>query len=377
VGRKRGAPGASRGAITVESALVVASILVFVLGMLQFGLLGFIQITVDAGAFLNAHQNAIGVNDVLGPADATHKVFNQIQSASITNTVQTAPSPLVPVNYGYNGTTAQQTASGTNRHGGASVLQPYIAQTTIVQNVFSFLNQSFTVHGQASEANWLESEPYFNVGNASYGSPYSATNTQLNTSVFTQGENTPLFYMSLNYVHHCETPGTWGNSTGSSRGVCPSPDTMVYGVGEYLDTTNWAIANPGIGGSPTCAGAYGCPGTFEAAACHQRMLSTIVFFFQYLKGNYAGNSAPFATDPLAWLEKAYNPYYFNQSGYTNFRNANFFAQAVNGYGSDAIDGLANNAIKTIYGWDVDHGYYGSGGLYGVGNNPLSPTAGCV
>jgi hypothetical protein len=361
---------AERGSIIVESAIVIAALLVFVLSLLQFGALGFLQITVDAGAFLNAHQNAIGVTDPLGPADATHQVFPQIQSASISNTVQTAPSPYVPTDYLYNGTTSEKASAGTNRHGGASMLQPYLSQTTISQNVFSLLNQNFAAHSQASEPTWLESAPLWDAADIDYGTAYSATNSEINSSIFANGENSPLYYMSLNKINHCTTPGSWGSS--GSRGICPAPDILTLSSGEYLDYYNWSNGTAGIGGYSNSTGPLGTTGTFEAAACHQRMLSTMVYFFQYLEANDFGNSAGFATDPLNWLETTYNPYYYNRSGYTNFSTVNFFSQRPNGASSDGIDTLANNAIKEIYGWDVEN-YLGAG----LGVNPLYPTRGCT
>jgi hypothetical protein len=386
VGRIDTALAFQRGSILVESAIVTSSILVLMLGMLQMGLLGFLQVTLDAGAFLNAHQNAIGVTDTLGPSDATHQVFPQIQASSIANTVQTAPSPLVPVNYGYNGNAAQQAASATSRHGGSSVMQPYLSQTTISQTPFTIFGHPFIVHSQASEANWLETMPSWGIANSNYGGAYSASNTQYSTNVFTLGENTPPYFMGANFFTHCTTPGVWG-AVGSTagRGVCAAPGSttstsrvIVLGIGEFLDTTNWANGVAGVGG-PVGSPGGASTGTFEAAACHQRMFATLAYFFENLTENNYGNSGAFATDPLNYLETTYNPYYYNRTGYTDFSstNASFFGQWPNGATHHTLDTQTTAAIQTIYGWDDQAGYQGSGGLYGVGNNPLHATAGCT
>jgi len=383
---KRAAADRERGSVLVESALVTASILTLVLGMLQLGVLGFLQLTLDAGAFLNAHQNAIGVTDVLGASDATHKVFPQIPTSAIANSVQTAPSPDVPVNYGYNGNAAQQAASATQRHGGASVMQPYLSQTTISETPFTIFGQPFVVHSQASEANWLETMPEWGIANMNYGGAYSASNTQYNANVFTLGENTPPYYMSANYFTHCTTPGIWG-APGSTagRGVCAAPGSttstsavLSLGMGEYLDTLNWANGVAGVGG-PVGSPGGASTGTFEAAACHQRVYATLTYFFENLAENNYGNSAAFASDPLNYLETTYNPYYYNLSGYTDFSStkASFFGQWPNGATHHTLDTEATAAIQTIYGWDDQKSYQGTAGLYGVGNNPLTPTAGCV
>ncbi len=365
---------------------MTASLLTLVLGMIQMGVLGFLQLTFDAGAFLNAHQNAIGVNDVLGASNATSEVFPQIQPSAIANTVQTAPSPLVPVDYGYNGTVAQQQASSTSRHGGASVMQPYLSQTTISETPFSILGQPFLVHSQASEANWLETMPEWGIANSNYGGAYSATNTQYDTSTFTLGENTPPYYMSANWLTHCTVPGVWG-APGSTagRGVCAAPGSttsatavLALGMGEYLDTLNWANGVAGIGG-PVGSPGGSSTGTFEAAACHQRMLSGLAYFFENLTENNYGDSGAFAADPLNYLENTYNPYYYNRTGYTDFSStsASFFGQWPNGATHHGIDTQITGDIRIIYGWDDQSSYQGNVGLYGVGNNPVHSTTGCV
>ncbi len=376
--RQAASAATQRGAIIVESAIVTASVLTLVLGMLEMGLLGFLQITVDAGAFLNAHQNVIGVDDALGPADATHEVFPQIQTTAISNSVQTAPSPTVPVDYGYNGTADEQAVASTNRHGGASLLQPYQEQTAITQTPFSFLGNAFTVHSQAREVDWLESNVTWDASNANYGGAYAAGNNALNANVFTEGENVPLYYMSLDFVYHCATSGAWGVSP---KGVCPNQDTLSLGTGEFLDNLNWSNGTAGVGGPVNSTGPGGTTGTFEAAACHQRMFATLAYFFENLAENNYGNSAGFASDPLNYIETTYNPYYYNgagSTGYQNFSasNVSFFGQYPNGGTFHELDAIATQTVRTIYSWDVEH-FQGQGGQGGIGNNPLHPTAGCT
>jgi len=369
---RRPGHAAERGAILVESAIVLAAVLVFILSMVEFGLLGFMQITVDAGSFLNAHQAAIGVEDTLGPADATHQVFPQIATTSISNTVQTAPSPTVPVDYGYNGSASEQAAAAANRHGGASMLQPYLSQTTISQTLFNSFHWIFSVHGQATEPYWLVAAPLWDAADINYGTAYSATNSEINSSTFANGDNSPLYYMGFDKIWHCPTPGSWGYPGSSSgRGICPNQDLLTMSSGEYLDYYNWSNGTAGIGGYATSTGPGGTTGTFEAAACHQRALSTLVYWFLYLKQN----KPAFASDPLNYLETTYNPYYYARTGYTNFSNANFFANRPNGAASDGIDTLVNSAIKEIYGWDIESTTYVSPG--NLGQNPLYPTKGCT
>jgi len=180
--------------------------------------------------------------------------------------------------------------------------------------------------------------------------------------------------MSLNFVYHCATPGPWG----TSGGVCPNQDVLSLGMGEYLDINNWSNGTPGVSGPANSTGPDGTTGTFEAAACHQRMYATLAAFFD--------NAARHSSNPLDYLEYRFNPYYYdsnpnNQRYYNNFSSANatFFNQnaTVNpATPSSQFDMNATQTIHTIYSWDVER-FQGQGGLGGIGSNPLHPTAGCT
>ena len=348
---EQGRLGRSRGAVLVETALVMSVLLTLVLGAIQLGVVGFLQVTVDAGAFLNAHQTVIGVNDVAGPADATHQVFPQINASSITTSVQTAPSPTIPVDYLYNGTTSEQATSASNRHGGASMMQPYLQQTNIDQVPFTFLGQAYHVKSQASEADWLESVPEWDIANANYGQSYAAGNNQLNANVFTQGENTPVYYIGFDFIEHCENTDPWT--------TCTTQDYLSLGTAEYVDVYNWANPVAGVSGPANSTGTGGTTGTFEAMACHQRMFATVADFLNTITGG----------DPLNSIETTYNPYYANRA-VTNFHTSTFF-------GTTGSGGTASAAIDTIYGWDVERGSGPSGLGTAPGDNPLHPTTGCV
>jgi hypothetical protein len=128
-------------------------------------------------------------------------------------------------------------------------------------------------------------------------------------------------------------------------------------------------------------GPGGTTGTFEAAACHQRMYATLAYFFENLQENNYGNSAGFAADPLNYIETTYNPFWYNgagSSGYTNFSasNVSFFGQWPNGATSHTLDTIASQTVNKIYSWDVEH-FQGTSGQGGIGSNPLHPTAGCT
>jgi len=365
---------AERGAIVVETAIVTAAILAMVLGAIQLGLLGFLQITFDAGAFLNAHYNALGSSGASTTftssqaATATNAVLHQIPVPAISPpVVLAAPSPTVPVDYSYNDPNAATRAAAANaRHGGASIMQPYLQQTNISETPFSFLGKPFHVTSQATEAVWLETGQEYDVAGINYGSPYSSANPAVsNANYFNQGENTPLYYLSFNFVSHCTTGGTWSGAN------CPNTDYLALGMAEHLEVYNWGNPVPGVSGPANSTGAGGSTGVFEQMACHQRMYSTIASFF--LAAQSAGPTA------FANLQTNYNPYYYNNhfNGYSNFANASFFKYQAGTYNaSTGTAATVANYIQDIYSWDVERGSNAPLGT-APGQYPLTPGVGCT
>jgi hypothetical protein len=369
--------GSIRGAVIVETAVVTAAILTLVLGAIELGVLGFIQITVDAGAFLNAHYNAIGATSIQA-SNATVAVFPQIKPASISaNLVAAAtPDPSFMIDYGFSAPNAS-----SNRHGGASMMQPYLQQTTIQQPVFSLLGLNFQVQSSATEANWQESNQEYNL----FGNTYGGTGTNLNNitntaNYFSAGENTPYYYLSANYMASCASGGSWGNPSSGSAGNCPSPIFHALGMGEHVENWNWGNANGGVSG-PTYN--YSNPtylyntGVFEEMACHERMFVNIDQFFS----DAAAKATAAGTDPLNYLEYYYNPYYGNQnSGATAHGTPTwtFFNSDVQTAKSslDAEGSAASTAITNVYSWDYD--WNGDPGLeQAPGQYPLNPGGGCT
>jgi hypothetical protein len=369
----------------IETAIVTYFVLGLVLGALQLGLLGFLQITVDAGAFLNAHYNALGSSGSdtaftsSEAANATNAVLPQIPTAQIqAPVVQAAPSPAVPVDYLYNGSDTEKAGAAQNRHGGASMMQPYVAQTAINFIPLTFLNLPFAVNSQASEPIWLETTPEWDVTNSNYGTPYSGGNSALNANYFAEGENTPPYYVSFNFVQHCNAAGEWGYpGSNEGAGMCPSTnrDFLSLGVAEHLDIYDWANPVAGVSGPVYTAGST-TTGTFEEMACHQRAFAQVAGFFVAARDAAGG-------DGFNWLQRNYNPFWYNskQNGqnYQNFASAKFFTQTIGGTATSTSnpDGAAGAAIAEIYSWDVERHSGPSNLGQNPGDNPLHPTAGCV
>ncbi len=372
--------GTIRGAVLLETAIVTAAILTLVLGAIELGVLGFIQITVDAGAFLNAHDNAIGATGAQANSHTT-SVFPQINAANISTQTQPAatPNPSFMIDYGFGAANAS-----SNRHGGASMVQPYLQQTQIQQKVFSLLGLNFYVQSAATEANFLESDQEYNLQGSSFGgnTVTGTTDPRTTANYFSAGENTPFYYLSANYMLACGSGGNWGNPSGTngSPGSCPGTIFHALGMAEHLENWNWGNANGGVGGptynysNPTYLFATGA---FEEMACHQRMFANIDKLFS----DAAAQATAAGTDPLNYLEYYYNPYYYNQNAGAGAHGTptwTFFNTDVQTTHSalDAEAATAAASITNVYSWDYD--WDGSPGLeQAPGQYPLNPGGGCT
>lgn len=347
-----------RGAVMVETALVVGTILTLLLFSLQVGVLGFLQLTSDAASFVNARETALAINP------ATTSIFPEIHASNISTQTLPAPQPSVPVDYGYNSTSASvQAASAHNRHGGTSMMEPELSQTTVSKpGVFNKLGKLLGVTGQATESYWQECGIHENVANvtSACGDPSAPSNFTGN--YFTVGENTPPYFVGFDYMGWCRAAQPWNSCSNNSN-------FLALGVAEYLSNLNYSITNPGVSGSSGST-------TFQAAACHQRVYAKLANFFSYYP-------------TLAAIDASYqmNGYANTPNGYaavggicpqlyTNCKNGastNFYNFA----NWSAFDSTTNNQIAQVYSWDqhVSGGYPPYSGAL-PNQYPLNPTGGC-
>jgi len=369
-----------RGAALVETALVVGVILVMVLGAVQVGVIGYLQMSADAASFLNAHQNVVGVSSGT-PANATAQVFPAFNNANSTIVASPlpAPSPTIYIDYGYNDPDPTiAAASSANRHGGASIMQPAQMQSTVTrQNVASILGVQINVSGSMIEPQWLENGAHFDVANDNYGN--SASNMQVN--YFTNGENVPPYFVGFNEIEHCESNLPWSgpNPCPTSGAVPNSQDFEAIGVAEHLDDSNWSIpinqggsATSGTWGSTAAGGANAS--TFTQMACHQREFATVANFLVSTTGTTLA-SVQAAYPALVTTGLQHNPAGTEPDGTTNpMPIFSGFGQS----GAPGFDTATSNAISTIYSWDreITGGYPNPGTYAGPGSAPLYPWYGC-
>ncbi len=393
----------TRGAVLVETALVVGVILTIFLFSLQVGVLGFLQLTVDAASYMDAHLVSVGVNTSasMTPQKATSLIFPQISPAQIVSTVAPAPSPSVPIDYGYNSTDSTvQGAMGsslTHRNGGVSMLEPTLETATVTKpNMLSLFHKSVGVTGESTDALWLECGIHANVSNSNAGcSPGAASTFQGN--YFTTGEHAPPYFVGFDFLHHCNDAQPWGSAC-SSTGI----NFLALGTAEFLHAAvgsqqgDWFFSNPGVGGAVNQS-------VFSFVGCHQRAYAIIAATLQnyptlygyyqapsvwaaqngYAGYGYNGNAA---TNGAAIWYQMYNytnpatqnlyPYLPNNSPLRGFNN---FLTGPAGVSTTVIDwdNATDNAVHEIYSWDGVVALGATpGGSLGVGSNPTYPDKNC-
>jgi hypothetical protein len=307
-----------------ETALFVSAALLFMLGTIQIGVIGYLQVTSDSAAYFDSRAHVLGVASG-SPEQATSTLFPQIPAPNMTALIVPAPTPTIPVDYGYNDPNPNiQQASAVQRHGGASMLQPAQELVTVSLNgVAHILGNALGTYSEVAEPMWQECGTHFDVANV--GCSLSNPPADSQTNYFTQGENTPPYMVGYNYMQVCNLTFPWGiNSTNLPAQSIPALNTastpngttwqgpcsngsnngngdigyISEGTAEFLDVTNWSDTGPGGGSGNTGAGIEGAcdpngaaaeaspsdsvpsQNVFEAVAFHQRIYSAIAQYLQ-------------------------------------------------------------------------------------------------
>ena len=398
-----------RGAILVESALVVGAIFLMLFGTVFLAIIGFDQMSSDGAAYEVAHQASIGAS--APPAQAAHNVYPNIAQGNITTAVQPAPAASIAVDYGYNDPTLSvQQNSSNNRHGGVSMMQGTEVVGTANKSSASLLGMPIGVVGSMIEPMWLENGVHFDAENSNaYGgtTPVCApTPTPTGSAtppppkcfqgnVFQVGENSPPYYVGFNYMDHCTMILPWDNAQlGQGASAGPTCDNangtnqqfVPLGVAEFLDFSNWcdpsnpapncsvAPANPGLAGSAPS------DSTFATIACHQRVYATVATFFQNntnLQQIYT-NQGGFSNLSTTAGPEFY--YYFRATGsnaaYPASNSFKDFEGYDTPYASEDVHGgsgigTTDAAIRKIYNFD-GHDVSGPSGS----SDPIYPGVGC-
>lgn len=370
-------PPGIRGAALVETALVVGVVLIFILGTIQMGVIGYLQMSADAAAFTSARQDVIGVGGGTPQTD-TAAIFPQVAPSDINFYVHPVPSATVYVDYGYNSSNPAVVAGSANdRHGGATMMQPTLLESQVIKsNAVSILGVPISPGGSMIEPQWLENGLHFDVANENEG----AVDTGFQGNYFTAGENTAPYYLGSGLMQHCRDSQPW---PGPNCSTPTNTDFIALGMAEHLDDSVWGITAGQEGTSGTWGTGTATPGAsahvFQQMACHQRHFAQIAQFLDNVMttANAAG------TDPLTWLWQNYAvPETINAATRPDGELEPMFQQfsgfTPRPFVSDGGLGAATNAaIVDTYSWDREvHGGYPDASYTGVGSYPLYPYMGC-
>jgi hypothetical protein len=293
-----------RGAALVETALVASLIMTLMLGVIRLATIGYLQLSVDAGAYYQAHQLALGgLSNETGAQTYTQSLMpNALSNSGGTTFTVATPQPAPSTNF--NGVNYQYTLNGspnlTNRHGGASVVQG----TQIVGQVsrtIPILNSLFGRMALSVSGNAIE--PYFQEFGTHYGDagdPNASTNFSEAQPIFggsgSGAEDTPPYFIGFHFLLTCarsdredgnglriiypDNDFFYWNSDGDWKFLGPTACPIGFnyfttpfsfmqwdavGLAEFLDQDNWNSSANGLGSN----------GVFADMTCHQQIYAEI------------------------------------------------------------------------------------------------------
>jgi hypothetical protein len=255
-------PSSTRGAALAETALVLTGILALIFGVIQIGVIGYLQITADGAAFIAAHEFALGnATTAQSAMTLAQGAFPEISGASGFLDQNAANTTTVPVNFNF--------TNPNSRAGGLSLIRGQLAQITIVKSAPRGLLgvgvtglSNVSVHGVAVEPNNLVVNNGWDVSSTDYNSA-AALQASADLNPFTSDENVPANYVSDHYMATC-TQASYGAQCNANN-----VSILALGTAEFLDDHNWNRTQLGV--SPT--------GTFEEMLCHQQIFAAAAALF--------------------------------------------------------------------------------------------------
>ncbi len=245
---------AQRGAVLVETALTIAIILGLLFGTMQLGLVGIEQLRADGAAFTSSHAQALNLSQpipgAIDPASKAAAVYQGVAASSVALTNGRPPATSEVVNYDFTDT--------QGRHGGVSMLLPIQIVSTVVRNnvngiVLGVTGSVFDLSGSTIDPAYQEVGSHGDIQGNAFNS-VGAFNERSN--YFTQGENTPPYFVGFHYLTFCEDTASWS--------ACPSgeQDYDAVGLAEYLDDDNWGRTSNGAVTNGVFAATLGHQNTF-------------------------------------------------------------------------------------------------------------------
>jgi hypothetical protein len=259
----------SRGGALAETAVTLGVILTILFGTFELGVIGLAQLAGDGAAFVAAHASVLG-ND---PNAAIAGPFPLVAQNAAVNLQRTAPDDSqVPVDW--------QLSDQNNRHGGVQIVRPAQTQATVTNvdvGIGSILPKS-TLSSAAIEANMMVSGFGYDLA----GSPLNSAQTYAGQkSYFADDGNAPPYFIGFKFLYHCVPQAKNGCTQTSNANM------VSGGFAEYLDGSNWAKTQNGIGPG----------GVYEAMSLHQRIYATIAKQLQSMSSVANGDATSTVLDP--------------------------------------------------------------------------------
>ncbi len=246
-----------RGAVLVETALTITIVLTVIYGALQIGIIGLEQFRADGAAYTSSHAQGLNLSQPTpSAADPVAKavgIYPGVSTGNVSLAKGQPPTTAETVNYDFTSTNA--------RHGGISMVLPLQVVGTVVRNnvgnvVLGTTGSLFTLSGTSIDPAYEEVGAHADIQGNAFNS-LGAFNDA--ASYFTEGENTPPYFVGFHYITFCSDTSSWTS--------CPTSDQEFDAVGlaEYLDVDNW-----GRGTNGSAPGAV-----FQATLGHQNTFAQL------------------------------------------------------------------------------------------------------
>lgn len=275
--------------------MTILVILTVLYGGLQLGLLGIQQLRADGAAFTSSHAQALNLSEptpaAYDPATKAAAIYHGIAASNVTLTSGEPPNTAESVNYDFTNT--------QGRHGGASMMLPVQIIASVSNKVNAIVlgasQPAVSLMGSSIDPAYQEVGAHSNIQGNAFNSAGAFTGR---ADYFSQGENTPPYFVGFHYITFCENTSSWA--------ACPpnQQDYDAIGIAEYLDSDNWSRPNNG-----TVAN-----GVFQAALGHQKTFAEI----SAVLAAAPSASALYATGTMRWNQGVvacmYNTWDSRQAG---------------------------------------------------------------
>ena len=237
----------NRGSVLVESAIAIPVILLLIYGLIQLGMIGLEQLTVDGGAFTAAHQQALlgaNLNNYEDAPTLAQSTYPHLNSPNVSVPEPTYGQP--PTMPDVSSLSDQYNLGNPNaRHGGVSMTLPVqtvaFATSNNFANLIMGMSNSISVTGIAIDPAFQLINGHGDVSGNGFNTSGAFSTA---TDPLVDGTNAPPYFIGFNYLQEC--PYSNAANYASGWNACPQPIFAGLGLAEYLDVNNWGRPVNGV-----------------------------------------------------------------------------------------------------------------------------------